>query len=205
VPLALTSVLTLGVNPLVAFFLGRSRMPLESLAVMPVVNGLIFAFNTAGLTFQEVAITLYSQGRNGYQALRRFAGGLALIISGLVALMAFTPLLDFWLQRVAGLSSALSQFARLPVALIVLLPAITVITCFQRALLVVVRTTRAITWSTGVEVGGIAGVLFALTQWGNWVGAVAAVTAMVVGRLGALVYLLPRTARALALSPPGHS
>jgi hypothetical protein len=62
---------------------------------------------------------------------------------------------------------------------------------------VVERTTRPITWATGVEVAGIAGTLFALTQLCGWVGAVAAVAAMVAGRLAAMLYLLPKTARAL--------
>lgn len=196
-PLALTSILAVGVNPMIAFFLGRSRMPLESLAVMPVVNGLIFAFNTAGLTFQEVAITLFGRDRNSFRALKRFAGWLALITFCGLSLLVFTPLLDFWLQTIAGLAPDLARFARLPVAIIILLPAITAATCFQRALLVVVRTTRPITWATGVEVAGIAGTLFALTQMCGWVGAVAAVAAMVAGRLAAMLYLLPTTARAL--------
>ena len=196
-PLALTSILAVGVNPLISFFLGRSRMPLESLAVMPVVNGLIFAFNTAGLTFQEVAITLFSQDRTSYPALRRFTGTLALTTFGALSLLVFTPLLDFWLKHIAGLPPDLARFTRLPVVITILLPAITAVTCFQRAQLVVVRTTRVITWSTGVEVGGIAVTLFTFSQLCGWVGAVSAVAAMVTGRLAAMLYLLPKTARAL--------
>ena len=196
-PLALTSILAVGVNPLVAFFLGRSRMPLESLAVMPVVNSLIFAFNTAGLTFQEVAIPLYGQDRGSFHALRRFAAGLALITSGGLALMVATPLMSLWLRHIAGLAPDLARFAWQATAIVILLPAITAATCFQRALLVVARTTRTITWASGIEVAGIAATLFALTQLCGWVGAVAAVSAMVAGRLAAMLYLLPRTRRAL--------
>jgi len=196
-PLALTSILAVGVNPMIAFFLGRSRMPLESLAVMPVVNGLIFAFNTAGLTFQEVAITLFNRDRSSYRALRRFAGVLAVVTCSGLALLVFTPLLKVWLESIAGLAPDLARFARLPLRIIVLLPATTAVACFLRALLVVERTTRPITWATGVEVAGIAGTLFALTQLCGWVGAVAAVAAMVAGRLAAMLYLLPKTARAL--------
>ena len=196
-PLALTSVLTLGVNPLIAFFLSRSRMPLQSLAVMPVINGVIFIFNTPGLTFQEVAITLFSLERQALAALKTFAAGLALLTVAGLAVMVFTPLLGFWLGRVAGLSPELVQVARLPVAIVLLLPAITVMTCFQRALLVVVRVTRPITWSTGIEVLGIAGTLFALTRYAGWIGAVAAACAIVAGKTAAMIYLWPKAARAL--------
>jgi hypothetical protein len=192
-PLALTSMLTLGVNPLVSFFLGRSRMPLESLAVMPVVNGLIFAFNTAGLTFQDVAITLYSRDHDCYRALKRFAAWLSLLTAGTLAVMVATPLLNLWLEKVAGLSPELARFAWLPVAIVILLPAMTVVTCFQRGLLVAVRVTRPITASTAVEVAGIAGTLFVLTQVRGWIGALAAVAALIAGRAAAMAYLWPKT------------
>jgi hypothetical protein len=196
-PLALTSILAMGVNPLVAFFLGRSRMPLESLAVMPVVNGLLFLFHTPGLTFQEVAISLYGDNRDGFRALRRFAGWLTLATTCGLALLAFSPLRNVWLQGVAGLSWELARFARVPVALSTILPGITAVTCFQRALLVVARTTRPITWSTGIEVAGIAIALLVLTSYAGWTGAAAAVAAMATGRLASTAYLLPHSSRAV--------
>ena len=196
-PLALTSMLTLGVNPMVSFFLGRSRMPLESLAVMPVVGGLIFAFNTSGLAFQEVAITLTSHDRAWVAGLRRFAGWLSLATAGALGLFVATPLLGLWLTWVVGLPSALVGFAWLPVAIALPLPAVTVWTSFQRAILVVKRATRPISWATGLEVVGIAGTLWVLTRCAGWIGAVAAVTAMVAGRTAAMAYLLPKTAEAL--------
>ena len=196
-PLAATSVMALALNPTVSFFLGRSRMALESLAVMPVVNSLCFLFVTAGLTFQEVAITLYSQDPAWLPDLRRFALRVALFTTGGLALLAATPLAGLWLRQVAGLAPDLARFARLPVAITAILPGLTALICFQRALLVSMRTTRPITWSTAVEVSGTAAALFLLTQVAGWVGAVGAVSAMVAGRVAALGYLLPRTARAL--------
>jgi hypothetical protein len=196
-PLAATSVMALALNPAVSFLLGRSRMALESLAVMPVVNSLSFLFVTAGLTFQEVAITLYTQDPGWLRDLRRFALRLALLTSGGLALLAATPLAGLWLRQVAGLAPDLARFARLPVAITAVLPGLTALICFQRALLVCMRTTRPITWSTAVEVSGTAAALFFLTQAAGWIGAVAAVSAMVAGRVAALGYLLPRTGRVL--------
>lgn len=194
-PLALTSILSLGVNPLVSFFLGRSRMPLESLAVMPVVNSLVFVFNTAGLTYQEVAITLAGAGAETHRHLKRFALILAGSTSGALFLLALSPLLGLWLVHVAGLTRDLAAFAVLPVTLMTLQPALTVALGFQRALLVTVRTTRPISWATGIEVAGIALVLLLLTQGAGWVGAVAAACAVVVGRALAALYLVPKTLR----------
>lgn len=194
-PLATTSILALGVNPLVSFFLARSPRPLESLAVMPVVNSFVFIFNTAGLTFQEVAIPLMDQGRRAHEALRRFATTMALGASGLLMLLAFTPLSGLWFRGVAGLTPQLAAFATLPVAILFLQPALTVLLSYQRAALVVARTTRPISWATAIEVGGICVVILALTHLAGWVGATAAACALVAGRAASGLYLLPKIQR----------
>ena len=49
-PLALTSLLAMAVQPMVTFFMfmGQSRYALESLAVLPIVHGLTFIFRAIG-------------------------------------------------------------------------------------------------------------------------------------------------------------
>ena len=42
-PLALTSVFAMAIQPMVTFFMAQSRFPLESLAVLPVIYGLTFS------------------------------------------------------------------------------------------------------------------------------------------------------------------
>ncbi|MCW8849777.1 MAG: hypothetical protein OQJ81_07345, partial [Melioribacteraceae bacterium] len=82
-PLALTSMLGLGVHPFVTFFIGQSRMAIESLAVLPVINSLVFIFRSAGLSFQEVGIALVGEKGEGFIPLRNFAIKLALVSTGL--------------------------------------------------------------------------------------------------------------------------
>ena len=72
-PLAMTSVLALAIYPLISFFMGQSRLPIESLAVLPVINALTFIFRSAGLSFQEAAITLLKKGDESRRKLRQFA------------------------------------------------------------------------------------------------------------------------------------
>ena len=72
-PLALTSFLSFFINPLTTFFLARGRMPLESLAVLPVIVGLGFVFRTAGIAIQEVVIALVGDGLENRAVLRRFS------------------------------------------------------------------------------------------------------------------------------------
>ena len=75
-PLALTSMMALATHPMVTFFMGQSRRPIDSLAVLPVVNSLVFVFRSFGLAFQEVGIVLIGDQFQGYRQLRKFAVGL---------------------------------------------------------------------------------------------------------------------------------
>ena len=190
-PLALTSLLSLGVHPLVTFFVGQSRMALESLAVLPVINALVFIFRSLGLSYQEVGIALMGKRMEGYRTLRNFALVLGIAVVVCMGLIAFTPLSFLWFHQISGLSLELTEFALLPTRIMVLMPGLTVLLSFQRAVLVYARHTLPITLATALEVGGILLVLFLLIYYGNATGAIAATTGFVLGRLGANLYLLP--------------
>jgi len=192
-PLALTSTISLAVQPMVTFFMGQARFSLESLAVLPVINALVFIFRTPGLSFQETAITMLGRSWENFAVVRRFAlilGGAA--ATGL-ALIALTPVADIWLQRVSGLTPELAGFAHLPIRILVIMPALSVWLSMQRALCVATRKTGPITWASALEVVGILAVLFVAIRLGNWVGATAAATAFIVGRLASNFYLVGRT------------
>jgi hypothetical protein len=195
-PLALTSVLTLGVNPLVTFFLGRSRAALDSLAVMPVVMSLVFAFRSGGIAFQEVGIALLGDDRRGFAALRRFAWLLAVALTGALGLVAMTPLAAGWFHSVSGLSLELTRFALTPFRALAVMPALEVLLSFQRSQLVHSRRTATITWATVVEVTGIVTVLAIGVKELALVGAVAATFAILLGRVAANLFLLTRTPNA---------
>jgi hypothetical protein len=190
-PLALTSILGLGIQPVVTFFVGRGRMPIESLAVLPVIHSLLFLFRALGLAYQEVPIALLGEGLKGYGSLKRFALYLGFLASGGIALLVFTPLADLWFQGFSGLSQELADFSLLPAQLQVLLPALTVLICFQRAILVRYRATGPVTWATLVEVVGVVAILAWAILYQDMVGAVAASLALVGGRLASVAYLVP--------------
>lgn len=182
-PLALTPLLALGVMPLVTVFVGHSRFPIESLAVIPVVHSTSFIFRSSGISFHEVSLALMGDDWQGFRALRRFAVGMGLAVTALYALVVLTPLSGLWFERVAGLTPELGRFALLPAQLLLLMPALEVMLSFQRAVLVHARKTAPITWATAVEVGIILLVLLGTTRGFGWIGAVAAMTAIFVSRV----------------------
>ena len=190
-PLALTSILTLGVHPMVTFFIGQSRFPLESLAVLPVINSLVFIFRSIGLSFQEVVIALMGEDKSGYKPLKKFATILASVVFVSLAIIAFTPISTFWFSTVSGLTNELTEFAKVPLMIIILMPVMTVIINFQRGTLVSSKITKPITYATIMEVVGILFALFIAISFFDAVGVVAAMIAYTFGRLLANIYLIP--------------
>ena len=199
-PLAMTSLLAMAVQPAVTFFVGQSRFALESLAVLPVIHGLTFLFRALGLSYQEVGIALFGDRWEQYRPIRNFGWMLAGFAAGGLGLIVFTPLAAVWFGGVSGLSPELTAFALLPAQILALLPAGSVWICFQRAVLVHARQTAPITWAGILEVTVVVLLLTITTQVLSWVGAVGAATAIVGGRLAGVLFLLAFTAR--AVRPP---
>lgn len=188
-PLALTSILTLGVQPFVTFFIGQSRFALESLAVMPVITSFVFIFRGLGLSYQEVVIAIIGDRYENKKAVINFALKLAFATAGLLMAIAFSPLKDFWFKEVSGLSDFLAEFSHLPLQIMSFFPAMTVLISFQRAVLVNSNHTKTITIGTATEFLTIIVALAICINFLDLVGAVAATISLVLGRIAACIYL----------------
>ena len=196
-PLALTSMIGLTIQPLLTFFMGRSVAPVESLAVYPVVHSLSFFFRSMGFAYQDAAIALIGEQFEHYRELRRFCFTLGAVATAGLALVAFTPLFQLWFITLSGLTPELTSFALIPARIIVPLPFLSVLLSFQRAILVEGRRTQHITWASVIEVTAVA-VLFLTLGFGfEVVGVTAAFTAFLGGRLLSTVYLAPGCASVL--------
>jgi hypothetical protein len=189
-PLALTSILSMALGPLVTFGLGRGGAPLPSLAVWPVVTSMIFLFRSGGVAFQEVGIALDSDREVG-----RTAVLLGSCASLALALVALTPLETVWFERLTGLTHDLAIFAVWPVRILILYPMLEYILSFQRAQWIVAHRTGVITISTAIEAIVLAAVLaIAIGRFGL-IGAVAGAMALLVGRVASSGYLLAARAQ----------
>ncbi len=161
-PLLVSSVIALGIHPLINLFLSHSRLALESLASYPVVAALSFVFRSMGLSFQEVAIALLDGTRERYRILLRFAVWLGVGATLLQALIAATPLAGVWFESVAGLTPDLTALSIPALQIVVLMPMLSVLLAFCRALMVWSGKTDAITWAGILETVAVAGLMYAL-------------------------------------------
>mgnify|MGYP001313091788 FL=1 len=204
-PLALTSLIGLTIQPLLTFFMGRSVSPVESLAIYPVVHSLSFFFRSVGFAYQDAAIALIGERFEHYRELRRFCFTLGAVTTAGLALVAFTPLFQLWFTVLSGLTPELTSFALIPARIIVPLPFLSVLLSFQRAILVEGRRTQHITWASVIEVTTVAVLFLTLGFRFEVVGATAAFTAFLGGRLLSTVYLVPGCASVLRESLRGSA
>lgn len=174
VPLALTPLMTLLVQPLGAAAMNRMPAVLDSTAAWPGVHGLVFLTRSAPLAFHEVVVALLGVV-GARRALGRFTAGLTLCSSAVLLVLAFTPLGRVWFEDVSNFPPEVAELSSLALVFAVLMPAITTLQSWYTGALVHVGRTRPITEAVviylvlsgallalGVARQPMAGILFAL-------------------------------------------
>lgn len=188
-PLALTSVLSLITLPVITFFMGHSRRPIDSLAALPVINAFVFLFRSGAFAYQEVAVALTGLRREHEPEIRRVSRLIGGVASAVLALVALTPLSRVWFESLSGLTPAMASFVIGPVRLLLILPALEYLLAVQRSSLILARRTRLVTIGTAIEALGISLTLAVCVGVIDMIGAVAAAIALMVGRVAANVFL----------------
>lgn len=192
IPLAMTSLLTLLALPIGSATLGRMPRPLESLAVWPVISGLIFMFRSMGVAYNEVVVALLDEP-NSYPSLRRFTHYLATATSGALFLLVTTPLSLLWFQRISALNPNLTSMARTGLWLALPMPAIAVYQSWYQGAIVNDRHTRGITEAVIVYLVSIALLSWAGVMWGRTTGLYIGLGVMSVSMLVQTVWLWYRS------------
>jgi hypothetical protein len=193
-PLAATSFMTLLAQPLIGAGLARMPGPADTLAAWPVVWGVLFIFRSPAFALPEAVIALVTEQRL-LESVRRFCRRVGAASALALALLAATPLVDLYLQHVAGLPDRLARFVVPGLLLGTVLPLLNARHSWFRGLLMAARATGVIYWGMGLNLMVMAAavgtsVLLQLP------GVVAAVAALVVSLLAEIAFLRPRAAAA---------
>jgi hypothetical protein len=168
-PLAMTSLITLLIQPMGSAALSRMPGALESLAAWPVVSGLIFMIRSMGNAYNEVVVAMLDEPRSTL-TLRRFTALLVTVSVGLVVVIAATPLSEFWFGAVSALPPSLADLASAAVWFALPVPALTVLQSWFQGTLVNTRHTRPVTEAVAIGLGLSALVLVAGVVFGQWTG-----------------------------------
>jgi hypothetical protein len=192
IPLALTSLLILLSLPLGSAALSRMPLPLESLAVWPVVSGLIFMVRGMGMAYNEVVVSLLDEQRST-RTLKRFAHGLAGLNTVALVILTATPLSQLWFRHVAALNPELVDLARLALWFGILLPGLNVYQSLYQGALVNSRRTRGVTEAVVVFLATTGIILYSGIVWGQVTGLYIGMGAFTVSMLAQTAWLWYRS------------
>ncbi len=196
IPLAITVLLTFLIQPLVSAALSRMPEALESLAVWPVLIGLLNMWQSVGLGYNETVIALLDKP-HAIRSLRRFTRLLVVLVTGLLVLMVATPLASFWFRQVAGLTPLLADLARQGLWLAVLLPGLRILQSWYQGNIVYSRHTRGVTEAVALFLLTSGVILWAGVAWGRLTGLYVGLAAFVIGFLTQTVWLWYRSRPAI--------
>ena len=197
VPLVLTALLSLLAQPIGSAALGRMPDPLISLAVWPVVSGLVFIVRGSGIAYNEVVVALLDQ-QGSTALLRRFAGLLALCTTAILAFLTATPASGFWFGRLSALPEPLVDMARSALWLAIPLPALSVMQSWFQGAILHGRDTRGITEAVAAYLVTMVGLLIAGVIWGQAKGLYIAMAAITISMAVQTAWLWWRSRPAVA-------
>lgn len=192
VPLAMTSLLALLVQPIGAAALSRMPDALVSLAAWPVVYGFVFVLRSVGMAYNEVVIALLDEPRST-RNLHRFALLLAAVATGLLLLTAATPLAPLWFRRVSGLKPRLATLAHRGLWIALPWPALNVLYSWYQGAIVHSRRTRGITEAVVIYLLTSSAILWVGVAWGQVTGLYVGMAAFVSGVMAQTAWLWHRS------------
>jgi hypothetical protein len=168
-PLALTTFILFSFEFIGSMAVSRMPQALESLAVWPVLSGLIFILQSSGIAYNEVVVALMDKP-GAAARLRTFTGLLSIIVAIGTLIFAATPLAPFWFEKVSSLSAVLSTLAQRSFWLALPAPALAVILSWYQGAVLNARQTRGISEACAAALVGLLVVLWAGVVWGQAAG-----------------------------------
>lgn len=169
VPLAMTSLLYLLSQPMVSAAVSRMPLPLESLAVWPVVSGLVFMFRSVGMAYNEVVVALIDRTFS-YANLHRFTWWLTGLSTAALLITAVSPLSILWFERLSALNPQLVAMSRQALLFALPLPLLTVVQSWYQGAILHGRITRGVTEAVIIYLVVATTLFTAGVAWGQMAG-----------------------------------
>ncbi|MBI9045514.1 MAG: hypothetical protein JEZ06_13570 [Anaerolineaceae bacterium] len=144
IPLMFTAFLSTIGRPIVSSAMSRMPETLQSLAILPVVIGLIFLLQTFGVAYNEVVVSLLDRP-GSYWQLRKFTIILSIIMGAAALIIAATPLSTIWFQDITSLPLEFVKVAKNSFWLLLPAPVIIVWVSWFQGALITSKNTRAVT------------------------------------------------------------
>jgi hypothetical protein len=167
-PLVMVSMMNIIAQPLIATSLARAPFPTESLAAWPIVWGLTGLIGSICAPLQETTIA-FADRHDALRSIRRIGLMLGASASIGLALLALTPLADFYFGQLIGLSTTLRAFTNSTLVLLIPYPFLLACEMMLRGFLIRQQRTAATRLAMGcyLLILGASLVAGSMLRWGN--------------------------------------
>ncbi len=188
VPLASTDLMRVLSRPVTTAGIARAAFPSVSLSAWPVANGLSQLLSSGVMAFQEMVVAL-SGSQVSYRRISQFVILIGLGCTGLVALVAFTPLADGYLTDVVRLPADLIPPTESGLRVLVLLPVLLAVRNLFRGTLIRTRHTQHVQHAMAVNLATLV-VVLTVGAWQRLPGVLLAASATLVAQAVEVLVLL---------------
>ncbi len=187
-PLALTTIIDFLDRPLGVAGLTRMPLVLESLALWPVVSGLLMPFRNLGHSYKEVVVTMLN--RPGYRApLRKVALSIGSFSALAFIITVFSPLSSWIFSDLFAIPPSLLPLAKQAIWLTLPFPFLSAFQSWFQGVVIFNRQSRRVTESIGIYLATFATVIGFGTWYGEIPGLYVVLTAVLAAALGENCYL----------------
>ena len=159
IPLALMNFINLGARPLMNLGITRGYLPIESLALWPVIFAYFFLYTSLSLSLQEIVIAKMKDTES-YKSLFRFVTKIAFFLFSLFLLVQITPLWKVWFFQASGLTPEIGRFIPVSLFLLIPLPLVTAYISLLRGYFVSLHKTKIVTTGVLINVAALLTCLF---------------------------------------------
>lgn len=159
VPLAITSIITLGVRPLLNIGIVRGTFPVESLALWPILLAYIFLYTSICQSLQEIIIAEYC--KENLKVIKSFVNNVAIVmVSFYLIIYLFRPLWKIWFLNISNTPKETLKYLPISLSMFIILPFISAKISWFRAILVAERKTTSLTYAVFINVGTLLLVIY---------------------------------------------
>jgi hypothetical protein len=195
VPLSLTQILLLLINPIGSAAMGRMPLPLESLAAWPVLASAGYISRSFGGAFNEVVVALVEE-KHSTGLLRRFGWILAAASTSVLLLLMIPAVGKAVFAGLLGLADPLPHIVSVGLYLLLPLPALSVAQSYLQGVILHSRLTRAISESVALFLVFAAVLLIVGAMWGPVTGIYYALVSFTIGEFLRTFWLWVRSREA---------
>ena len=197
VPLVLTSLISFIWQPVGSAALSRMPDALNSLAVWPVVTGLVSLLRSFGVAYNEAVVALLDRF-DAWRNLSRFTIWMALATTGVTLMVAATPLADFYFRTLSALPGPLVDMARTALWIAIPMPAMAVLQNWFQGSLLYGRITRGVPESVAIFFVTVLIVLTIGVSINRWSGILVGMTGFVLANVTQMAWLWVRSRTIMA-------